>query len=68
MTSEQERAVAKVAKAFGWDEMTTGDIDLMLWALFRYYAARLKPAATTSAAASTRPGPARSSATRPSEA
>jgi hypothetical protein len=44
MTSEQERAVAKVAKAFGWDEMATDDIYLMLWALFRYYAARLKPA------------------------
>jgi hypothetical protein len=40
-TKEQASAVAKVAEAFGWDSMSTDDVRLMLWALFRYYTARL---------------------------
>lgn len=35
------QAVQKVAAVMGWDEYSTGDLGLMLWALFRYYARRL---------------------------
>lgn len=38
MTAEQ--AVFRVAEAMRWDEESTYDLGLMLWALFRYYAHR----------------------------
>lgn len=42
MTLAQERAVTVLAKAFGWEEKSTHDLGLMLWALFRYYVRRLR--------------------------
>lgn len=42
MTPQQEYAVGKVAEAFGWDRMTTADIGLLLWSVFRYYVERLR--------------------------
>jgi hypothetical protein len=35
------RAITRVAESQGWDERSTDDLGLMLWALFRYYAHRL---------------------------
>jgi hypothetical protein len=42
MTAQQSEAVVAVAKAFGWTDMETDDLGIMLWALFRYYAGRLR--------------------------
>jgi hypothetical protein len=36
-----KQAIEAVATSFGWDKMSTHDLGLLLWALFRYYAGRL---------------------------
>jgi len=46
MTAEQKTAIQKVAVSYGWHEMTTSDLGLLLWCLFRYYVMRL-PMTTT---------------------
>jgi hypothetical protein len=42
MTAKQRTAVQKVAIAYEWHEMSTNDLGLLLWCLFRYYVMRLR--------------------------
>lgn len=42
LTAEQEDALAKVARAFGWDKWSVNEVGLLLWCAFHYYVRRLK--------------------------
>lgn len=41
LTVEQQSALEKVAKAFGWDRMAIDDLRLLMWSAFHYYVRRL---------------------------
>ncbi len=39
---EMKQAIEAVAISFEWNKMSTHDLGLLLWSLFRYYASRFE--------------------------